>query len=174
MLNKRPNTRKYDLSSLESILCGAAPLSRELQNEVAARFKVDIIQGWGMTEVVCGGLMNPGGSKDDTGSVGVLLPNMEAKLIDDDGNESCERGELLVRGPNVFLRYWKNDSATKESIGRDGWFTTGDVVIVNKKGKFWIIDRKKVRICQISHTGMSHPMLGTYQSQRTSGGACRA
>ena len=144
MLNKRPETCKYDLSSLKDILCGAAPLSRELQNDVAAQLKVNIIQGWGMTETVCGGILTPGGSKDDTGSVGVLLPNMEAKLIDNDGNESKERGELLVRGPNVFCGYWKNEVATKESIDGEGWFRTGDVAVVNKEGYFWIVDRKKV------------------------------
>ena len=146
MLNKRPEVHKYDLSSVTDIVCGAAPLSPELQKEVGARLGVNILQGWGMTELVCSGIMNPAGSIDDAGSVGVLLPNMEAKLIDDDGNESSKCGELLVRGPNVCLGYWKNEAATKEAIDSEGWFKTGDVAIINEKGYFWIVDRKKVHL----------------------------
>jgi len=67
MLSKRPETSKYDLSSVTDVLCGAAPLSKELQNDVAKRFNVQINQGWGMTEVTCGALHVPGGIKDEYG-----------------------------------------------------------------------------------------------------------
>jgi 4-coumarate--CoA ligase len=148
MLARRPETAKYNLSSLKSILCGAAPLSRELQNEVASRFNVQINQGWGMTEVTCGALHVPGGVDDDTGSVGLLDPNCEGKLLDDDGKEvgTGERGELYVRGPNICLGYWRNDQATADSLDKDGWLKTGDVAVVDRKGMFYIVDRKKVRI----------------------------
>ncbi|KAK5020115.1 hypothetical protein LTR16_001508 [Cryomyces antarcticus] len=144
MLSKRPETVKYDLSSVTDILCGAAPLSKALQNDVAGRFKVQINQGWGMTEVTCGALHVPGGTRDDTGSVGFLDPNCVCKLLDDNGKEVAmgEPGELYIRGPNVCLRYWKNDAATAESICSDGWLKTGDVAIV-KNDWFWIVDRKK-------------------------------
>lgn len=65
MLGKRPETEKYDLSSLTDIMCGAAPLYRELQNDVTRRFNVKIIQGWGMTELTCGALHVPGGLADE-------------------------------------------------------------------------------------------------------------
>jgi acyl-CoA synthetase (AMP-forming)/AMP-acid ligase II len=146
MLSKRPETAKYDISSVTDILCGAAPLSKELQNDVSKRFKVQINQGWGMTEVTCGALHVPGGVNDDTGSVGMLDPNTESKLLDDDGNEVRlgEPGELYVRGPQVCLRYWKNDKATEESISPDKWLRTGDVAVQDERGYFWIVDRKKV------------------------------
>lgn len=134
----------YDLSSMKEILSGAAPLSRELQNNVAAKLKANIQQAYGMTELVCVGLMFPGPIQDNTGSVGVLLPNMEAKLIDDEGNESEERGELFVRGPNVCMGYWRNEAATNELICDEAWLRTGDVAVVNEHGYFWIVDRKKV------------------------------
>ena len=70
MLAKRPETAKYDLSSLVNVLCGAAPLSRELQNEVSEKCKVKIVQTWGMTEVTCSCLHVPGHSDDRSGSVG--------------------------------------------------------------------------------------------------------
>jgi 4-coumarate--CoA ligase len=144
MISKRPETPRYDLSSVTDILCGAAPLSKELQNEVSARFGCQIVQGWGMTEVTCGAIHVPGGTWDDSGSVGQLDPNCECKLLDDDGKEVSvgEPGEIYVRGPQVCLRYWRNEAATKESLSPDGWLKTGDVAIV-KDGWFWIVDRKK-------------------------------
>lgn len=147
MLSKRPETARYDLSSLKDCMCGAAPLSKELQNDCQRRFRMQINQGWGMTEVTCGALHVPGGISDDSGSVGCLDPNCEAKLIDDEGKEVGvgQPGELLVRGPNIMLRYWKNEAATKESIDADGWLKTGDVAVCNQDGFFWIVDRKKVR-----------------------------
>jgi 4-coumarate--CoA ligase len=147
MLNKRHETANYDISSVTDILCGAAPLSKELQNDVSARFNVQIVQGWGMTEVTCGAIHVPGGINDRTGSVGQLDPNCECKLLDDEGREVGvgEPGELHIRGPNVCLRYWQNEAATKESISLDKWLRTGDIARYNEKGYFWIVDRKKVR-----------------------------
>ncbi|KAI0160644.1 4-coumarate-CoA ligase [Xylariaceae sp. FL1272] len=145
MLSKRPETSRYDLSSVKDVLCGAAPLSRELQNECQRRFNIQVYQGWGMTEVTCGAIHVPRGRQDDSGSVGQLDPNCEAKLIDDDGKEVGvgQPGELYVRGPNVCMRYWRNEEATKESLDADGWLKTGDVAVINDKGYFWIVDRKK-------------------------------
>ncbi|VUC20034.1 unnamed protein product [Clonostachys rosea] len=145
MLSKRPETSRYDLSSVKEILCGAAPLSRELQNECQRRFNVHIYQGWGMTEVTCGALHVPGGVRDDSGSVGQLDPNCECKLVDDDGNEvkTGSPGEIHIRGPNICLGYWRNEAATKETLDEDGWLKTGDIAICDEKGFFWIVDRKK-------------------------------
>jgi 4-coumarate--CoA ligase len=72
---------------------------------------------------------------------------MECLLLDDDGKEvpTGEPGEIFVRGPNVCLGYWKNEEATKESLSSDGWLKTGDVAVVDKEGRYWIVDRKKVK-----------------------------
>jgi long-subunit acyl-CoA synthetase (AMP-forming) len=146
MLSKRPETSRYDLSSVKEILCGAAPLSRELQNECRRRFNVQIYQGWGMTEVTCGALHVPGGIVDDSGSVGQLDPNCECRLVDDDGKEVevGKPGELHIRGPNICMRYWRNEKATRESLDGNGWLKTGDIAVCDDKGYFWIVDRKKV------------------------------
>jgi 4-coumarate--CoA ligase len=147
MLSKRPETANYDISSVTDILCGAAPLSKELQNDVSRRFNVQINQGWGMTEVTCGACCVPGGVNDDTGSVGQLFPNTECKLLDDDCKEVeiGKPGEIYIRGPQVCLRYWRNEKATEESIDGEGWLRTGDVGVCDERGYFWIVDRKKVR-----------------------------
>lgn len=65
MLSKRPETAKYDLSSVTDILCGAAPLSKELQREISKKLECEIVQGWGMTEVTCGAIHVPGGHIDE-------------------------------------------------------------------------------------------------------------
>lgn len=147
MLSKRRETARYDLSSVRDILCGAAPLSRELQNECQRRFQVQINQGWGMTEVTCGALHVPGGVRDDSGSVGRLDPNCECRLVDEEGTDVGvgQPGEMLIRGPNVCMSYWRNEAATKESIDDQGWLKTGDIAVCDEKGFFWIVDRKKVR-----------------------------
>ncbi|KAM5369315.1 hypothetical protein ACJZ2D_009034 [Fusarium nematophilum] len=161
MLSKRPETARYDISSVKDVLCGAAPLSRELQNECQRRFQMQINQGWGMTEVTCGALHVPGGIKDDTGSVGQLDPNCECKLVDEDGHEVGvgKPGEMHIRGPNVCLGYWRNEAATGESFDGDGYLKTGDIAIRDEKGFFWIVDRKKVRGFKDSSCGTLTDMI---------------
>lgn len=165
MLAKRPETDKYDLSSLVNILCGAAPLSKELQNEVSDKLDLKIVQTSGMTEVTCSCLHVPGGLDDRSGSVGCksytqifpnydhadnsssldIDPNCEIMLVDDAGKEvgPGERGEIYVRGPNVCLGYWRNEEATKNTFDSDGFLKTGDVAMRDEKGWHWIVDRKK-------------------------------
>lgn len=154
LFSKHPATKKYDLSSLVQIACGAAPLSQYLQNECTSRFDVKIGQGWGMTELTCAGTSVPEGDHDTTGSVGVLLPGCEAKLIDEHGHEvpQGERGEIYIRGPNVMAGYWRNAKATQDTMsppnkeeGDKGssWLKTGDVAICNPRGQLWIVDRLK-------------------------------
>ncbi|KAK5100640.1 hypothetical protein LTS08_005391 [Lithohypha guttulata] len=151
MLTKRAEVKKYDISSLKHILVGAAPTSRELQAEVSRKFNLKVGQGYGMTETTCLAIIAPYGDEDDgTGTIGLLAPNTDAKLVDDEGKEvngEGQRGELCVRGPQMLMRYWKNEAATNESMDTDKFFHTGDVAIWKKDGRgrqtWWIVDRKK-------------------------------
>ncbi|KIY01017.1 uncharacterized protein Z520_03683 [Fonsecaea multimorphosa CBS 102226] len=146
MLAKRPETENYDISSLRNILCGAAPLSQELQNEVTAKLNGGrVVQTWGMTEVTCSSLHMPGGRDDRSGSVGYIDPNCEMKLLDDAGVEVGvgERGEIHVRGPNICQGYWRNQEATRDLFDQDGFLRTGDIAVRNAEGLYWIVDRKK-------------------------------
>lgn len=146
MLAKRPETDRYDISSIRNILSGAAPLSRELQNEVTSKLNGGtVVQTWGMTEVTCSALHIPGGRDDRSGSVGYIDPNCELKLLDESGSEVGvgERGEIYVRGPNICQGYWKNDKATAELFDQDGFLQTGDIAVRNEEGLYWIVDRKK-------------------------------
>lgn len=153
LMNKHPATSQYDLSSVLEICSGAAPLSSSLQIQCQERFGATIRQGWGMTEITCAGTLIPSGLEDDTGSVGCLLSNCEAKVLDESGNDVSvgERGEVYIRGPNISPGYWKNEKATKETMLEGGWLRTGDVAVTDERGWFWIVDRLKV-----SHSCLFH------------------
>ncbi|KAF2100697.1 4-coumarate-CoA ligase [Rhizodiscina lignyota] len=144
MLDKRPETKHYDLSSVREILCGAAPLSKELQHAIERKLNVRVTQGWGLSETTFAATGVPTGMQPLTGSSGLLLPSTELRLIDDDGKEVGvgERGEAYVRGPQIAKGYWRNEKATAETF-EDGWLKSGDVAVVNEDGYMWIVDRKK-------------------------------
>jgi acyl-CoA synthetase (AMP-forming)/AMP-acid ligase II len=145
---KHPATRKYDLSSIEKVGSGAAPLGREVCVELEKLWqpgRVNVKQGWGMTEVTCSAMGFHPDEYSESFSVGELNANCEAKLIDDDGKEvpQGERGEIWVKGPNVMKGYWRKPEATAETITPDGWLKTGDIAWYDKDGRFFIVDRKK-------------------------------
>lgn len=144
MLAKRPETAKYDLGSLKNIMVGAAPMPLQLSNELTQRFNFCIARAWGMTETTCVGMLEPDNIRSTDGNSGYLLPNTEAKTVDDDGQEVSggAPGELWLRGPQTMLGYWNNEQATRESRTPDGWVKTGDIVVV-KDHKWWVVDRKK-------------------------------
>ncbi|KAI8904666.1 hypothetical protein EDD86DRAFT_194625 [Gorgonomyces haynaldii] len=144
---KHPVIDKFDLSCVQKIMSGAAPLSGELTQAVKQRLPSHPIvkQGYGMTETTPvvtyqydGGIVE--------GSIGQLVPNAQARIVDPEtGNDQGvdEPGELWVRGPMVMKGYLNNEKATKETIDRDGWLHTGDIAVVDKNGHFFIVDRLK-------------------------------
>ncbi|KND92210.1 putative 4-coumarate--CoA ligase 1 [Tolypocladium ophioglossoides CBS 100239] len=145
-LSKHPVVAEYDLSSVRWINSAAAPLSRDLVVAVWERLKIGVKQGYGLSET------SPSVHtqlQDEwwrfQGSVGRLLPNIEAKIVDEGGKEvkQGEAGELLLRGPNIFQGYWNKPELNKETFTTDGWFRTGDLFYVCPRGNFYITDRLK-------------------------------
>ncbi|KAL2271165.1 hypothetical protein VTJ83DRAFT_536 [Remersonia thermophila] len=137
---------RYDLSSLKCLHSGAAPLTRELTEAVWERLKVPVKQGYGLSEtsaVVC--CQTADEWAKFMGSVGKLMPGMEAKVVDEEGKEvkDGEPGELWLRGPNVFPGYFKRPELTKDAFSPDGFFKTGDVFRRDKHGNFYCVDRLK-------------------------------
>ena len=113
-------------------LTGAAPIDPEIIRFFHAA-GVPVLEAWGMTETSTGGTANlPGASK--VGTVGKALPGVDIKIADD--------GELLVRGPNIFQGYYRNQKATDETI-IDGWLHTGDIASIDDEGYVSITGRKK-------------------------------
>jgi long-subunit acyl-CoA synthetase (AMP-forming) len=111
--------------------------------------EVHITQGYGLTETSpVTHLLMPEHSMDKVGSVGWLLPNIQARLVDETNGKAVdvpvgEPGEIWVRGANIMKGYLNNKQATRDSITPDGWFKTGDVGVVDDKGFFFIVDRRK-------------------------------
>ncbi|CAJ0844371.1 15668_t:CDS:2, partial [Entrophospora sp. SA101] len=143
-LVKDPAVDNYDLTSLKFLFCAAAPLSEELSNMFSNKFGTPLKQGYGLTETTP--IITMDRTDDITiGSSGILIANIEAKIIDESGKELGinEQGELYVRGPNVMKGYLNNKQATKECIGKDGFFRTGDVAFINENGKIFLVDRIK-------------------------------
>jgi acyl-CoA synthetase (AMP-forming)/AMP-acid ligase II len=144
-LAKHPAVDKYDLSALEQIFSGAAPLSAELAAEVGQRLNCEVVQGYGMTELSPVSHLTPkGGFKP--GSVGVTAPNTETMIVDPaTGNPLGidEDGEVWVRGPQVMAGYLNNQQATDNTIDSDGWLHTGDIGHLDADGHLYIVDRLK-------------------------------
>ncbi|KAF3056424.1 putative 4-coumarate-CoA ligase 1 [Daldinia childiae] len=147
-LAKHPSVSKYDLSSIKWMNSGAAPLGRELVEQVWARLSIPVMQGYGLSETAP--TLTKGHIADwkrFNGSCGKLLPNVEAKIVDvetrvEKGPGEGE-GELWFRGPNVFPGYWNRPELHKDTFSDDGFFKTGDIGYVDKKGNFYITDRLK-------------------------------
>lgn len=144
-LAKHPVVDEYDLSALEFINSGAAPLSAELQVEVARRLDCQVVQGYGLTECSPTTHLTPFGNAR-SGSVGVTAPNTESRIVDPVSGRDLgtgEEGELWVRGPQVMTGYLNNPTATAETIDGDGWLHTGDIARIDADGHLWIVDRLK-------------------------------
>ncbi|CAG8674001.1 9388_t:CDS:2, partial [Paraglomus brasilianum] len=131
LLTRSPVARTCDYSSMQVFISGAAPLSKTLTNECSSICNVPIKQGYGLTET--SPITHLGSTADPVfGSIGKLLPNIEAKIVSEDGKELGynEPGELCLRGPNITKGYWNNKEATDACFDSEGFFHTGDVAIV--------------------------------------------
>ncbi|KAL8996134.1 MAG: hypothetical protein Q9169_004281 [Polycauliona sp. 2 TL-2023] len=146
LLSKHPCVDKYDLSSLQMMNSGAAPLTHQLVNAVYKRIKVPVKQGYGLSETSPTTHSQAWEDWETTmGSVGRLLPNQVAKYMSPEETELPvgETGELWVKGPNIFKGYLNNPEGTKNALTADGFFKTGDVGYQDKDGNFFITDRIK-------------------------------
>ncbi|HJV04857.1 MAG TPA: long-chain fatty acid--CoA ligase [Actinomycetota bacterium] len=136
--------RPVDLSSVRLAVSGAAPLPGALLEAFRERFGITIWEGYGLTETAPAVTSTALGEEARPGSIGRVLPDVEVRLVDEDGEdvEEGDPGEIVVRGPNVFRGYWRRPEET-EAAFRDGWFRTGDVAYRDDDGYLHIVDRRK-------------------------------
>ncbi len=141
-----PDLKNYDLSSIRVCNSGAAPLPVEVQTRFEAITGGRLIEGYGLTEASPVTHSNPVYGTRKAGSIGLPLPATEARIVDlDDPDREMpagERGELVVKGPQVMKGYYNQPEETGEVL-RDGWLHTGDVAVMDEDGFFFIVDRVK-------------------------------
>ncbi|MGP3633458.1 4-coumarate--CoA ligase family protein [Streptomyces sp. 24-1644] len=148
-LAKHPSVGEYDLSSLEYIVSGAAPLDAGLATACSARLGLPPVrQAYGMTELSPGTHVVPLSAENPPpGAVGKLLPSTEMRIValDDPGKDAGTGtdGEVLIRGPQVMKGYLGRPEATADMIDSDGWVHTGDIGRVDDDGWLFVVDRVK-------------------------------
>lgn len=143
-----PNVEQYDLRSIKACLSGSAAMPVEIQTRFNDLTGGRLIEGFGMTELSPVSHANPLMGISKKGSVGIPLPNTEAKVVDLESGETIpfgseESGELWVRGPQVMKGYWNRPDETAQTVTPEGWLRTGDVAKTDSEGYFYIVDRLK-------------------------------
>lgn len=104
-----------------------------------------IVEGYGLSETSPSACCNPVTSTEFSGNIGVPIPNTYLKCLDDDGKEvpQGQPGEIAIKGPQVMAGYWQRPDETAKVMTSDGYFKTGDIGVMDKRGYFKIVDRKK-------------------------------
>ncbi|EOY27425.1 4-coumarate:CoA ligase 2 isoform 2 [Theobroma cacao] len=148
---KSSETEKYDLSSVRMLKSGAAPLGKELEDAVRAKFPgAKLGQGYGMTEAGPVLAMCLGFAKEPfeikSGACGTVVRNAEMKIVDPDTGSSLPRnqaGEICIRGDQIMKGYLNDPEATARTIDKEGWLHTGDIGFIDDDDELFIVDRLK-------------------------------
>ncbi|MEW8975934.1 MAG: long-chain fatty acid--CoA ligase, partial [Exiguobacterium sp.] len=144
-LLNHPKLKKYDLSSIEACISGSAPLPVEVQEKFEALTGGRIVEGYGLSETSPVTHTNCIWDRRIPGTVGIPVPDTQAKIVQADGETPAtpgEIGEIIVTGPQVMKGYWKRPEET-QAVLRNGWLHTGDLGYIGEDHYFRIVDRKK-------------------------------
>ncbi len=146
MIN-HPDIKKYSLKTLRACFSGGAPLPLDTIREFERLTGAQICEGYGLTESSPVTHINPFGGKTKPGTIGLPIPNTEAKLVDVDDydkeiNEPGIPGEVCLKGPQIMKGYINRPEESAQTV-RDGWLLTGDIGVIDEEGFFAIVDRKK-------------------------------
>ena len=145
-LAKHPVVDRYDLSTLDDIMSGAAPLPESVATTCATRNNVIVRQAYGLTETSPATHINPKAREIKVASVGTALPNTEYRIVDLSSHEDAAQGDLgevWIRGPQVMKGYLNNPSATEDMIDNDNWLHSGDIGKADDDGYLYVVDRVK-------------------------------
>ncbi|KAL8502158.1 hypothetical protein ACS0TY_021318 [Phlomoides rotata] len=148
---KSPVVDKYDLSSIRTVMSGAAPLGKELEEAVRIKFpNAKLGQGYGMTEAGPVLAMCLAFAKEPfeikSGACGTVVRNAEMKIVDTETGAALGRnqpGEICIRGDQIMKGYLNDPEATKRTIDKEGWLHTGDIGLIDDDDELFIVDRLK-------------------------------
>lgn len=170
-INQFPGVERRDLSSVKVCVSGSAPLSVDVQQRFEALTGGRICEGFGLTETSPITHINPLQGLRKIGTIGLPVVDTDCRIVDmESGMRDLppgEAGELLIQGPQVMRGYW-NKPAETANVLRDGWFSTGDLAVMDDDGFFRIVGRKKEMIDasgykvypdEVDRVLMSHPAV---------------
>ena len=145
-LANHPDFNKVDWSNLKVSVGGGMAVTPNVAKLWLEKTGCPICEGYGLSETSPSASCNPTTSTEFTGTIGVPIPGTWMKLIDDEGHDVTEPGqpgEIAIKGPQVMAGYWQRPDETAKVMTADGYFKSGDVGIVDARGYFKIVDRKK-------------------------------
>ena len=171
LLASNPNFEKYDLTSLELVTSAGAALASSIAGKFKEK-KVIVKMGYGLTECSPATHLQPDWLEYKPESIGMPIVDTDIRIVDPtDYSKDVEigqAGELLIRGPQTCLGYWKNEQATKSILLDDGWLRTGDIARYDESGYFYIVGRSKEQIkykgyrilpFEVENTLFDHPAV---------------
>ncbi|MDD9941943.1 MAG: long-chain fatty acid--CoA ligase [Myxococcales bacterium] len=170
-LLNHPEADAFDLSSLRYCMTGGAAMPVEVMNAFDAKYKVNILEGYGLSETSPVASFNVLDRPKKAGSIGIPIRGVDFRLLDNDGNVVTDLdtpGEICIKGHNVMKGYYKRPEATAQSINEGGWFRSGDIGTRDSDGFYFIVDRKKDMIIrggfnvyprEIEETLYAHPAI---------------
>ncbi|HEY8360221.1 MAG TPA: AMP-binding protein, partial [Ramlibacter sp.] len=144
-LANHPDFDKVDWSNLKVSIGGGMAVQGAVADLWLRKTGCPICEGYGLSETSPSASCNPVTSTQFTGTIGVPLPSTFMKCIDDNGNDVAvgQPGEIAIKGPQVMAGYWQRPDETAKVMTADGYFKSGDIGIMDERGYFKIVDRKK-------------------------------
>jgi long-chain acyl-CoA synthetase len=144
-LANHPDFKTVDWSHLKISLGGGTAVQGSVAKLWFEKTGCPICEGYGLSETSPSASCNPATSREYTGTIGVPLPGTYMKLLDDDGQEVAigQLGEIAIKGPQVMAGYWQRPDETAKVMTPDGFFKSGDIGVMDERGYFKIVDRKK-------------------------------
>jgi long-chain acyl-CoA synthetase len=171
LIANHPKVSRYDLRSIKICISGAAPLPLKVKEDFERITGGKLVEGYGLSEASPVTHCNPIYGLNKPGSIGLPLPDTDAKIVDVETGEKempvGEIGELIIKGPQVMKGYWNRPDETALTL-RNGWLYTGDIAYMDNDGYFYIVDRKKEMIIvggfnvyprEVEEVLMKHPKV---------------
>ena len=143
---RHPDFHRVDWRHLKVSIGGGSAVQRSVAQLWFEKTGCPICEGYGLSETSPTVSCNPATATEYSGTIGIPLPNTDMKLLDDEGHDVTEigqSGEIAIKGPQVMAGYWQCPEETARVMTPDGYFKSGDIGVMDERGFFRIVDRKK-------------------------------